>query len=231
MGGAVQLDISKLRKPTFLDLFDHTGEMHYAVMAIGEKPGDPPQWALEACQAYYFQRQIEVESPGGGRPPRYSVEDGLLLDEVATLMVEEDLAVTSAVKRITEQESDGKDFRRLMRIWKRHLRPTMLNVAGRKPEKTTKWLESARKRKQNQYLNECWDQALAEIKAGNLNIEVDPAEEADRLKRAVWVNFQSAVNPEQDAQLKIAPMSKQRYVVEMKRLLLERMEAGDDKTP
>jgi len=225
------LNIAKLRKPTLQELFKKTGDMHHAVMAIGEKPGDPPPWALEACHAYYFQRQIEVESPGGGRPPRYSVEDGLLLEEVANLMVDEDLRVTPAIQKVTKEGSDGTTFRRLMRIWKRHLQPEMLTAVGRKPEKTTKWLEAARKQDQEKYLKQCWDQALAEIEAGNLSIEVDPTEEADRLNRAVWFTFQSALNPEQDAKIRIAPISKALYVAEMKRLILEAKNAEDDKTP
>jgi hypothetical protein len=222
------LNLGTLRTPTLQELFNETGDMHYVAMAIGENPKDPPAWAIEACQSYYFARQIEVESTGKGRPPAYSVEDGLQLVEVATIIVEEEVSLTAAVRRVTKQEMDGSDFRRLMRIWKRHLHLPALIVAG-KPKKTNKWLELARKRKWERYFKECTDQALAEIAAGNFNIDIDPVEEADRLKRAEWIILQSTKDPNQEGRIKIAPASKERHIIALKKLLLERMK-GADKT-
>ncbi|HEX4966000.1 MAG TPA: hypothetical protein VF173_34640 [Thermoanaerobaculia bacterium] len=204
--------------------------MHHAVMAIGASPENPPEWAIEACRAYHFQRQIEVESTGGGRPPKDSVEDGLLLDEVATLIVEDNLSLTAAVRKITGEDSEGTAFRRLMRTWKRHLKTPPLTVLGNKLEKTNKWLEAARQRHHDRYNQECFDQALAEIKAGDLNVEIDPSEEAERLRLAKWITFQSTTDPKQSAQIKIAPTSRERHVIAIKRLLLERMKKRDDKS-
>jgi hypothetical protein len=227
----VPINIGKLRKPAFIELFKATGGVQYAVMAIGENPEQPPPWAVEACRAFYLQRLVEVDSPGGGRPPKYSLEDGVLLRDVATLIVEQGLTVTAAVRKVTQQESDGTDFRRLMRTWKRHLRTNQLTVVGTKPQKTNKWLEMARAQQREQYTQDCFEQALAEIEAGNFDVTVDPNEEAERLAMAERVTFQDSSNPKKKAWIAIAPTSRERYVLEIKRLLLARIKEEQDKTP
>ncbi|HVR10896.1 MAG TPA: hypothetical protein VMW75_22835 [Thermoanaerobaculia bacterium] len=225
------LDIEKLIEPTFKELFEKTGQLHFAVMAIGATPDKPPTWAIEACALYYFQQTVSVEAPAAGRPPSYSFEDGVLLDEVADLIVEGGLSVTAAVKQVTKEESDGTNFRRLMRIWKRHLRPELLAPAGSKRGKTNKWLDRAHARKHERFMTEVWNEAKAEIESGNLSVEVDPEEEQRRLEKAQWFNFPPDLNPGQDAQFKIAPLSRRLFVIEVKRLLLHKREEAGDKTP
>jgi hypothetical protein len=231
-GGAVPLEIQKLITPTFQELFEKTGSLHFAVMAIGAVPHKPPAWAIEACALYYFQQTVSVEAPTAGRPPSYSFEDGLLLEEVADLIVESKLSVTAAVKRVTKEESDGTNFRRLMRIWKRHLYPELLAPAGSKHGKTNKWLDHAHERGYKRLMAEAWSEAKAEIDSGNLSLEINAEEEEERLKRARWFNFNPELNPEQDAQFKLAPPSKRLFVIEAKRILLrKREEEANDKTP
>ena len=225
------LDIEKLIEPTLQELFEKTGQLHFAVMAIGATPDKPPAWAIEACALYYFQQTVSVESPAAGRPPSFSLEDGVLLDEVADLVVKDGLSVTAAVKQITKEESDGTNFRRLMRTWKRHLYSELLAPAGSKHGKTNKWLDRARERAHNRLIAEAWNEAKAEIESGNLSLELDPEEEKRRLEKARWFKFTPELNPEQDAQFKIAPVSRRHFVIEAKRILLRKREEANDKTP
>ncbi len=146
------MNLSK-RYPSFQDFFVETEDIQYAALAIGSNPEDPPEWAIKACVAYYEEHEVAVEPSAVGAKPKYGYEDGLLLDRVADLVVVDGLSLTAATKRVTDQESDGTDFRRLMRIWKRSML-TAGYVEGRGPVKTNKWLSRARRRKSYRQLLE-----------------------------------------------------------------------------
>ena len=225
VGGALPADLSKLLSPSLMELFDQSGDLTFAVLAIGRSPENPPEWALMACAIFYEQQQVAVPPPKTGRPPKYSVEDGLALDQVADLMVNEDLSVSAAVMQVTGEGTDGTYFRRLMRHWRRESKPSWLQLKdGKAAHKTNRWLRRAHKRKHDRFMEKVWAQARTEIAEGNLQVEEDPKVTAQREARAVWANFSSDVDPEQETRLKIAPLSEDLWVKEAKRWLLEHPE-------
>lgn len=226
------LDLTKLLTPSLPELFDQTGDFTYVVLAIGRSPEDPPEWALIACAAFYEQQQVAVPLPKTGRHPKYSVEDGIALDQVADLIVSEGLSVTAAVMQVTGEGTDGTYFGRLMRHWRRHTRPAIFQPKrGKTKRKTNQWLQRAHKRKQARFRAEVLEQARAEIAAGDLSVDEDPEVREKREARAVWFHFSSELDPDQQARMKIAPMTRDVWVKETKRWLLEHPEYLRDDEP
>lgn len=225
------LDVKKLRTPTLREQFERTGELKYPALAIGASPERPPKWALAVFEAYYETERVGVPPPKQGRSPKYSVEDGLALEEVADLVLREKISVTRAILQVTGEEMNGTRYRRLMDIWERNSHLQMLQPDTDNKTLTNKWLDHARKRANERFRAEIWKEAKAEIEAGNLGLEIDPAAEAWRIEHARWFSFSAEVNPEQDNRIQLAPLTRRHHVIEAKKILLRQCQSPTGFTP
>ena len=125
--------------------YEETGDRLFLLLAIGCSSDDPPQWALDEC------RKLESEFDLSTRPfERESrvldsnpMVDGLLLDQMANLYVE-GYSVRAAAVAVTGELDDGRNHRRLRRIWKSESKPLgYLDGDRKKKLDTNKWVERA----------------------------------------------------------------------------------------
>ena len=87
-----------------------SGDVKYAVWALGKWGRTAPGWAFQACSAY-FQAE-ERRSAGHYR------NDDKLLDRMAELLTSQvDMKKHAAACMVTGDEVNGPNIRRLLRLW------------------------------------------------------------------------------------------------------------------
>jgi hypothetical protein len=97
-------------------LYAQTGNILYAVVAIGERPKNPPLWAVEACKSYAKQYEsthydiVRLEQVVPFKPH----PDDKILKEVAERQVSKGESIKAAVEHASE-DTDPVNIRRLQR--------------------------------------------------------------------------------------------------------------------
>ena len=92
--------------------YHKTGDVRYAALALGKWGRTAPDWAFRACSAHL---QAEERRSGG----RYR-DDDKLLDRMAELITSLSAETRhAAASRVTGDEINGSNIRRLLRLWDR----------------------------------------------------------------------------------------------------------------
>jgi hypothetical protein len=97
--------------------FKKTGNILYAVIAIGEKT-PPPEWALEACKMYFEKANAahtDIVAQGITDLKTAGYGDSAMLERVAELMLEEGMTELGAIKQALGDNAKDADIRRLQR--------------------------------------------------------------------------------------------------------------------
>ena len=97
--------------------YHETGDVMYAVLALGKWGPRAPDWAFLACSRYL---QSEERRAHGNYP-----EDGHLLDKMAPL-IGSGMTLHGAAQALTQEGYNGSNTHRLMRKWKEELKRTRI---------------------------------------------------------------------------------------------------------
>ena len=90
--------------------YRRTGDVGYAVLALGKWGRTAPNWAFLACSAEFQAK--ERRSAG------YYRQDNKLLDRMAELIISGSAETKhEAAQRVTGDETNGPNIRRLLRLW------------------------------------------------------------------------------------------------------------------
>ena len=97
--------------------YHETGNVEYAVLALGKWGRTAPDWAFLACSKYL---QSEERRAHGNY-----LEDGHLLDKMAPL-IGSGMTVHGAAQALTQEGYNGPNTHRLMRKWRDELKRTTI---------------------------------------------------------------------------------------------------------